>query len=148
MLGGEAVFRGTRVPLQHVAWPYRKAVPEREIAEDFPTLSDWDLASGRLVARFGGKPGTTPEAPAFKRAVGLHSDPSTARREYLSGIGRQTGGDGSVRSVGPALGLSGPADRQICEYESCKQFLVDRDAVFAAIAEIVINKPEDIEGLE
>jgi uncharacterized protein (DUF433 family) len=38
VLGGEPVFRGTRIPLQHVASLFRKGVPEKEIAEDFPAL--------------------------------------------------------------------------------------------------------------
>jgi uncharacterized protein (DUF433 family) len=36
VLSGEQVFRGTRIPLQHVASLFRKGVPEKEIAEDFP----------------------------------------------------------------------------------------------------------------
>lgn len=71
ILGGEAVFRGTRVPLQHVASLYRKGVPEREIAEDFPALSDRDLAYARLVARFGEKPGRPKKRLAFKREHGV-----------------------------------------------------------------------------
>ena len=57
ILGGEPVFRGTRIPLRHVASLFRKGVPEREIAEDFPNLSAQDLAYARLFARFGEKPG-------------------------------------------------------------------------------------------
>ena len=57
ILGGEPVFRGTRIPLQHVASLFRKGVPEQEIAEDLPGLSAKDLAYARLVARFGEKPG-------------------------------------------------------------------------------------------
>jgi uncharacterized protein (DUF433 family) len=57
ILGGEPVFRGTRIPVQHVASLFRKGVPEQDIAEDFPNLSARDLAYARLVARFGDKPG-------------------------------------------------------------------------------------------
>jgi uncharacterized protein (DUF433 family) len=57
ILGGEPIFRGTRIPLQHVASLFRKGVPEQEIAEDFPSLSARDLAYARLSARFGEKPG-------------------------------------------------------------------------------------------
>ena len=71
ILGGEPVFRGTRVPLQHVASLYRKGVPEREIAEDFPALSDRDFAYARLVARFGEKPGRPKKRLAFKRGHGV-----------------------------------------------------------------------------
>jgi uncharacterized protein (DUF433 family) len=71
ILGGEPVFRGTRIPVQHVASLFRKRVPEAEIAEDFPTLSDRDLAYARLVARFGEKPGRPKKRIAFKREHGV-----------------------------------------------------------------------------
>lgn len=71
ILGGEPVFRGTRVSLQHVASLYRKGVPEHEIAEDFPTLSNRDLAYAQLVARFGEKPGRPKKHLAFKRERGV-----------------------------------------------------------------------------
>jgi len=57
VLGGEPVFRGTRIPVEHVAALFRKGVPERQIAEDFPALSDRDLAYARLLSRIGAKPG-------------------------------------------------------------------------------------------
>lgn len=57
VLSGEPVFRGTRIPLQHVASLFRKGVPEQEIAEDFPALDRRDLAYARLFSRFGEKPG-------------------------------------------------------------------------------------------
>jgi len=57
VLGGEPVFRGTRIPVEHVASLFRKRVPERQIAEDFPALSDRDLAYARLLSRIGAKPG-------------------------------------------------------------------------------------------
>jgi len=53
ILGGEPVFRGTRIPLAHVAALFRKEVPEGEIAEDFPALDDKDLQYARLVSRLG-----------------------------------------------------------------------------------------------
>jgi uncharacterized protein (DUF433 family) len=52
VLAGEAVFRGTRVSVQHVATLLRKGVAEREIREDFPALRDGDLAYANVVARF------------------------------------------------------------------------------------------------
>ena len=57
VLGGEPVFRGTRVPLRHVASLFRRGVAEKEIIEDFPQLSARDLAYARLFSRFGEKPG-------------------------------------------------------------------------------------------
>lgn len=57
VLGGEPVFCGTRIPVRHVASLFRKGVPEQEIAEDFPALSERDFAYARLFSRLGGKPG-------------------------------------------------------------------------------------------
>jgi uncharacterized protein (DUF433 family) len=57
ILGGEPVFRGTRIPLRHVASLFRKGVSENEITEDFPQLNARDLAYARLFSRFGERPG-------------------------------------------------------------------------------------------
>lgn len=57
ILSGEPIFRGTRIPLEHVASLFRKQVPEEEIAEDFPSLSARDLEYARLAARLGAPPG-------------------------------------------------------------------------------------------
>jgi uncharacterized protein (DUF433 family) len=67
ILGGEPVFRGTRIPVRHVASLFRKRVPEAEIAEDFPALDPRDLAYARLVARFGDRPGRPKKRLMFKR---------------------------------------------------------------------------------
>lgn len=57
ILSGEPDSRGTRIPLRHVASLFRKSDPEQEIAEDFPTLSERDLAYARRVSLLGEKPG-------------------------------------------------------------------------------------------
>ena len=57
VLGGEPVFRGTRVSLRQVAALFRKDVSEKEIIEDFPQLSARDLAYARLFSHLGEKPG-------------------------------------------------------------------------------------------
>lgn len=57
VLAGEPVFRGTRIPVEHVSSLFRKGVPEQEIAEDFPALSYRDLAYARLHSKMGSKPG-------------------------------------------------------------------------------------------
>src|SRR5271168_4666218 len=44
VLGGERVFKGTRIPLEHLAGLVRKGVSEAEIREDYPALSHLDLA--------------------------------------------------------------------------------------------------------
>jgi uncharacterized protein (DUF433 family) len=67
VLGGEPVFRGTRIPLQQVASLFRKGVPEKEIAEDFPGLSTRDLAYAQLFSRLSEKPGRPRKRLAFRR---------------------------------------------------------------------------------
>jgi uncharacterized protein (DUF433 family) len=67
VLGGEPVFRGTRIPVQHVAALFRKGAPEQEIVEDFPSLSERDLAYARLFSRFGEKPGRPRKQLAIHR---------------------------------------------------------------------------------
>ena len=57
VMDGEPVFAGTRVPLAHVAGLFAKGVPFDEIKEDFPRLSDDDLAYARIVARIKRDPG-------------------------------------------------------------------------------------------
>jgi uncharacterized protein (DUF433 family) len=70
VLGGEPVFRGTRIPIQHVASLFRKGVLEQEIAQDFPDLSARDLAYARLFARFGEKPGRPKKRLVIQREHG------------------------------------------------------------------------------
>lgn len=51
VLSGTPVFRGTRIPLDHIAGLMRKAVPMSEITEDYPSLSRQDIAYARVYAR-------------------------------------------------------------------------------------------------
>jgi uncharacterized protein (DUF433 family) len=67
VLGGEPVFRGTRIPLRHVASLFRRGTREQEIIEDFPGLGPRDLAYARLFSRFGEKPGRPRKRLAFRR---------------------------------------------------------------------------------
>jgi len=67
ILGGEPVFQGTRIPLQHVALLFRKGVSEQEIMDDFPSLSARDLAYARLFSRLGEKPGRPRKPLIFQR---------------------------------------------------------------------------------
>ena len=69
VLGGEPVFRGTRIPLQQVASLCRKGVPEKEIAEDFPALSSRDLAYARLFSRLSERPGRPQKRLALRRGL-------------------------------------------------------------------------------
>jgi uncharacterized protein (DUF433 family) len=78
VIGGELVFRGTRISLQHVASLFRKGVSENEIAEDFPALSSRDLAYARLFSRLSQRPGRPRKRLALRRGLSPH-DPSPAR---------------------------------------------------------------------
>jgi len=57
VLGGEPVFRGTRVPLAHVAAMIARGVDATEILEDYPALSERDLAYAAIHARMKPNPG-------------------------------------------------------------------------------------------
>ena len=57
ILSGERVFKGTRIPLEHIAGLLRKGVSEAEIREDYPALSDLDLAFASIYARMSPPPG-------------------------------------------------------------------------------------------
>ena len=70
ILGGEPVFRGTRIPLEHVVSLFRKGVPEKEISEDFPSLSSRDVEYARLAARFGAPPGRPKKRLRIERIGG------------------------------------------------------------------------------
>lgn len=51
ILSGAPVFRGTRIPLEHITGLCRKGVPASEIAEDYPSLSQEDIAYAHSLAR-------------------------------------------------------------------------------------------------
>jgi len=57
ILGGEPAFKGTRIPLEHITGLFRKGVSETEIREDYPALSDLDLAFASIHARMSPPPG-------------------------------------------------------------------------------------------
>ncbi len=57
ILNGTPVFRGTRIPIDHVAGLLHKGITEQEILEDFPSLSKRDLSYARLHDRLGTRPG-------------------------------------------------------------------------------------------
>jgi uncharacterized protein (DUF433 family) len=69
VLGGEPVFRGTRIPIQHVASLLQKGIPEKEIAEDFPALSSRDLAYARLFSRLSERPGRPRKRLTLRRGL-------------------------------------------------------------------------------
>jgi uncharacterized protein (DUF433 family) len=57
ILSGEPAFQGTRIPLEHIAGLFRKGVSKTEIREDYPTLSELDLAFASIHARMSPPPG-------------------------------------------------------------------------------------------
>jgi uncharacterized protein (DUF433 family) len=57
ILGGEPVFEGTRIPLAHVAAMIARGVDATEIREDYPALSERDLAYAAIHARMKPRPG-------------------------------------------------------------------------------------------
>jgi uncharacterized protein (DUF433 family) len=57
ILSGESVFKGTRIPLEHIAGQFRKGGSLAEIREDYPALGDLDLAFASVCARMGPPPG-------------------------------------------------------------------------------------------
>ncbi len=57
VLGGEHVFKGTRISLEHVAGLFRRGASETEIREDYAVLSDIDLAFAAVHARMRPPPG-------------------------------------------------------------------------------------------
>jgi uncharacterized protein (DUF433 family) len=57
ILSGEPVFKGTRIPLEHIAGLFRKGVSEAEIREDYPAVIDPDLAFASIHARMSLPPG-------------------------------------------------------------------------------------------
>jgi uncharacterized protein (DUF433 family) len=66
-LGGEPVFAGTRIPLQHIAGLVRKGVSRTEIHEDYPSLNDSDLAFASIHARMSPPPGRPRKPLELKR---------------------------------------------------------------------------------
>ena len=68
ILSGEPVFKGTRIPLEHIAGLFRKGISEAEIREDYPTLSALDLAFASIHARMGPPPGRPGKPLHFRRA--------------------------------------------------------------------------------
>lgn len=55
VLGGEPVFKGTRLSVRHIGGMVLAGVPEAEICADYPQLSSDDIAFAALCARI--KPG-------------------------------------------------------------------------------------------
>jgi uncharacterized protein (DUF433 family) len=70
VLGGEPVFKGTRIPLEHIAGLLRKGTSETEIREDYPALSNLDLAFASIHARMSPPPGRPRRPLELRRGKG------------------------------------------------------------------------------
>jgi uncharacterized protein (DUF433 family) len=57
VLGGEPVFRGTRLSVRHIGGMVLNGVPEAEIRADYPQLSSDDIAFAALFAHLKPLPG-------------------------------------------------------------------------------------------
>lgn len=57
ILGGEPVFKNTRIPVSHVVAMFRNGVPKAEVHEDYPQLAEEAIAYARLKAVMGDGPG-------------------------------------------------------------------------------------------
>jgi uncharacterized protein (DUF433 family) len=64
VFGGEPHFKGTRIPLEHIAGLFRKGISETEIREDYHALSDLDMAFASIHARMSPPP--RPSSEAFR----------------------------------------------------------------------------------
>ncbi|MGH6896779.1 MAG: DUF433 domain-containing protein [Geminicoccaceae bacterium] len=67
LVGGEPVFKGTRVPVRHIGLLARKNVPVAEILEDYPALDENDVAFARLFVELRPDPGRPRKPLAFAR---------------------------------------------------------------------------------
>jgi uncharacterized protein (DUF433 family) len=56
-MGGEPVFKGTRISVTHVGAVAAKGIPVEEILEDYPRLSRDDVRLALLLHRMGRRPG-------------------------------------------------------------------------------------------
>lgn len=67
VLGGEPVFEGTRIPLAHVAAMIARGVDATEILEDYPAMSERDLAYAAIHARMKPHPGRPRKSLELRR---------------------------------------------------------------------------------
>lgn len=68
VLGGEPVFRGTRIPIRHVGAIVRRGVNIKELSEDFPKLNAEDFEFARMFVELGPPPGRPRKRLRFERA--------------------------------------------------------------------------------
>lgn len=68
IVGGDAVFAGTRIPVRHVGLLAAKGTSLADIAEDYPQLDRADIEFARLFAQLGPDPGRPRKSLEFRRA--------------------------------------------------------------------------------
>lgn len=57
VMGGELVFAGTRIPVDHVVALFADGLSEAEIQEDYPTLPEAAIRFAQVKSRLGRPPG-------------------------------------------------------------------------------------------
>jgi uncharacterized protein (DUF433 family) len=67
VMGGEPVFKGTRIAVRHVGDLVMKGLPRSEIKADFPSLSDEDLDFALFFASLPRPPGRPRKALLLRR---------------------------------------------------------------------------------
>ena len=66
-LGGELVFKGTRISVPHIGALAARGIPVEEILEDYPRLSRDDVRLGLFLHRMGRRPGRPRRSLRFFR---------------------------------------------------------------------------------
>jgi len=69
IMGGEAIFRGTRIPVQHIVDLIHRGVSVEELREDYPALSEDALEYARVRAAAGRRPGRPRRRLGFKQVA-------------------------------------------------------------------------------
>jgi uncharacterized protein (DUF433 family) len=80
VLGGEPVFKGTRIPVAQVAGLIAKGVPLAEIAQDYPALTTVDIAYASIHAKMKRNPGRPRKALRLVRKAGARATAGMRRR--------------------------------------------------------------------
>jgi uncharacterized protein (DUF433 family) len=71
VLGGEPVFKGTRLAVRHIGGMVRNGVSLADIRADYPALSDDDIAFAAIYARIKPPPARPKKPLQFVRADGV-----------------------------------------------------------------------------
>ena len=66
-MGGEPVFKGTRISVAHVGALASRGRPLQEILEDYPRLSEDDVRLAEIVFKMGPRPGRPRKPLKLKR---------------------------------------------------------------------------------